>query len=66
MGFLILTKYFMFIALFSWICVLLLRFKLYVARIWVGFVFIEFGCFSFVDFDFRMLDFLVIMIDFHP
>ena len=41
---LILTKYFMFIVLFSWICVLLLRFELYVARIWVGFMFVEFGC----------------------
>jgi len=29
MGFLILTKYFMFIALFSWICELLLRFVIY-------------------------------------
>ena len=61
MGFLILTKYFMFIALFSWICVLLLRYKLYVARIWVGFVFVEFGCLGFIEFDFRVLDILDII-----
>ena len=35
-------------------------------RIWVGFLFVEFGCLGFVDFVFRMLDILVIMIDFHP
>ena len=34
-------------------------------RIWVGFVFVEFGCLGFVDFVFRILDFLDIMIDFH-
>ena len=66
MGFLILTNYFMFIALFSWICELLLRFEFYVARIWVGFVFVEFGCLGFIEFVFRMLDILVIMIYFHP
>ena len=66
MGFLILTKYFMFIALFSWIFELL-RFVIYdvsdmgwvrVCWVWV------FRFFFF--FDFRMLDFLDIMIDFHP
>ena len=61
MGFIILTKYFMFIALFSWICELLLRFVLYVAQIWVGFVFVEFRCLGFIKFDFRVLDILDII-----
>ena len=56
----------MFIALFSWICELLLRFELYVARIWVEFLFVEFGCLGFIEFVFRMLDILVVMIYFHP
>ena len=28
--------------------------------------FVEVGCLGFVDFDFRMLDIVVIMTDFHP
>ena len=66
MGFLLLTKYFMFIALLSWFCELLLRFELYGAQLWVWFMFVEFGCLGCIVFDFRMLDSLVIMIDFRP
>ena len=36
MGSLLFTKYFMFIALISWIFELLLRFGIYDVRIWVG------------------------------
>ena len=35
MGFLIFSKYFMFIAMISWIFELLLRFGIYDVRIWV-------------------------------
>ena len=63
MGFLILTKSFMIIALFSWICELL-RFELYVARIWLGLCLLSLGVWVLLSLLFRMLDILVIMIAF--
>ena len=63
MGFLILTKSFMIIALFSWICELL-RFELYVARIWLGLCLLSLGVWVLLSLLFRMLDVLVIMIVF--
>ena len=41
MGFLIFSKYFIVIALFSWIFELLLRPEIYVVQIWVGFIFVS-------------------------
>ena len=41
MGFLFFSKYFMFIALTSWIVELLLRLEIYVVRIWFGFIFVS-------------------------
>ena len=41
MGFLIFSKYFMFISLISWIVELLLRLEIYDVRIWFGFIFVS-------------------------
>ena len=53
----------MIIALFSWICELL-RFELYVARIWLGLCLLSLGVWVLLSLLFRMLDILVIMIVF--